>query len=421
MTTLSRLVLLSCIALVLAGCSDNATCPGGNDSEGKPITRDELVESDNAFGFRLFKELVKENPDTNVFISPLSVSLALGMTANGARGATLRAMLSTLGLEGYSLESANETYHALVEFLTALDPQVQFEVANSIWCREGTGFNQEFFDDCTTYFNALMRDINFADPASSDTINAWVCQKTHGRICEMVPKPIGLNVVMILLNAIYFLGTWRYEFDPAYTADEWFRLPDGSTTQCRMMKRPGPEPEPGTYILSDCKYYSDDILQIVDLPYGDSLFTMTVLLPRIEVDVDTLVERLDPSQWQRWINNLQDCRGRVALPRFELGFDANLNEVLKALGMGIAFGGAADLSGIAPGLFISDVRHKTYVRVDEEGTEAAAVTEVDIATGYTPDCAHFEVWVSRPFIFAIRENEANTILFVGKVTNPGYY
>jgi serine protease inhibitor len=414
------LFLLCCVCFVFTGCSDNATSPLDDQSDGEPITREELVESDNAFGFRLFRQLVDENPDSNVFISPLSVSLALGMTANGARGATLEAMLSTLGLEGYSLESANETYKALVEFLTALDPEVQFEVANSIWCPNQYSFRQEFFDDCKTYYDALVRDIDFTDPASSDTINEWVCEKTHGRICEMVPKPIDAMVMMILLNAIYFKGTWRYEFDPAYTSDEWFYLPDGSRTRCSMMKRPGPDPEPYTYILSDYKYYSDDTLQIVDLPYGDSLFTMTVLLPRPEVHIDTLIGLLDASRWQWWAGKLLDCRGRVGMPRFELEFGANLNQALKALGMGIAFGAGADFSRMCNslGLFISDVRHKTYVRVDEAGTEAAAVTEVDMSTGYTPDCSHFSFWASRPFVFVIRENQANTILFIGKITNP---
>jgi serine protease inhibitor len=412
--------LVFCVTMALTGCSDRCVCPEGDRYEtGAIMNREALVRYSNSFGIRLFKELVNERPDSNVVVSPLSAALALGMTANGAGGATLDSILSVLGFADYSLKSANECYQGLMEFLGGLDPQVEFEVANSIWCRAGFQFKRTFFERCCAYFDSEPRSLDFGLPGAADTINAWVNEKTHGRIKGIVRKPIPEIVVMYLLDAIYFLGTWKDEFDPAYTGDDWFSLADGSDVPCRMMKRPGPEPDPGTYILSDFVYYSDDSLQIVDLPYGDSLFTMTVLLPKPNTDLESFISDLTPERWDWWIGNLKDCHGRLLMPKFELEYETELKDALGRLGMGVAFRGEADFSGMADmSLFITDVRHKTYVKVDEVGTEAAAVTMVEISTGNTPDCAHFEMAVQRPFLFVIRENVANTIIFIGKVAIP---
>jgi serine protease inhibitor len=310
-----------------------------------------------------------------------------------------------------------------MDFLLSLDPKVQFEIANSIWCREGIQFKEAFFERCGAYFDAQPRSLDFNLPDAADTINAWVNEKTHGRIPEIVGSPIPPLVVMYLLDAIYFLGTWKDEFDPAYTADDWFTRPDGYPAPCRMMKRPGPEPEPDCYILSDFVYYSDDSLQIVDLPYGDSLFTMTVVLPKPGIDVDLLISNLTPEKWELWTGNLNDCHGRLLMPRFELEYATRLVDALENLGMGIAFDvETADFSAMADiPLFISDVLHKTYIRVDENGTEAAAVTSVEISTGNTPDCDSFLMEVRRPFLIVIRENVGNTIIFLGKIADPGFF
>ncbi len=413
--------LVLAISVGFTSCSDHSVCPEGDPYEtGTVMSREDLVNFSNSFGMRLLKELVQEKPDSNVIISPLSVALALGMTANGAGGSTLDSILYVLGFSDYSLKSANECFQGLMEFLPNLDPEVEFEIANSIWCREGMQFKDSFFERCNAYFDAELRSLDFNLPDAGDTINAWVSEKTHGRIQEIVAKRIPDIVVMYLLDAIYFLGTWKDEFDPAYTADDRFTLADGSRVPCRLMKRPGPEPEPGTYILSDFVYYSDDSLQIVDLPYGDSLFTMTVVLPKPGVSLDMLISDLTPEQWEWWTGSMKNCQGRLLLPKFELEYGTGLLDALTNMGMGIAFGAGADFSGMADmALFISDVRHKTYMRVDEQGTEAAAVTVVDIATGITPDCWSFTMAVQRPFLIVIRENVANTIIFLGKIADPG--
>jgi serine protease inhibitor len=349
------------------------------------------------------------------------VSMALGTLLNGARGATRDSMLSVLQIDGYSVRSANEQYRHLIDLLPALDPEVVFEIANSIWGDLRVVFKEAFVESCETYFDAEVRTIDFIHPDAVDTINAWVSDKTHGRIPGILPEDIPPILVMGI-NAIYFLATWSKEFDPEYTSDELFTLPDGSSTLCRMMKRPGPEPAPYTNIVCDYEYYSNDDVQIVDLAYGDSLFSMTLFLPRETVHVDTLISWLDADMWLTYIESLQDCFGRVQMPRFEVEYSNGLEDILSAMGMGIVFSTAADLTGILDGdYWVGAVRHATYLRVDEAGTEAAAVTEWDIPTGNTPDCYCFKMTLNRPFVFAIREKQTGTILFLGKIADPVYF
>jgi serpin B len=396
--------------------------------DGTPTSRDELVEGINGLGFGILKELVREFPDSNVVASPLSISLALGMTVNGARSMTRDEMLSVLGLAGHSVPGADEVYRELTELLTSLDPEVQFEVANSAWCQSGATFKQPFLDACRTYFNAEVRDVDFAgDPyGSPDSINAWVNDRTHGKIPEIVPTPGDPLTRLMLVDAIYFLGRWRKEFDPTYTRDGWFTLPNGSRQLCKMMKRPGPDPEPGHINLDDFEYYSEyspypnyDGFQMVDLAYGDSIFSMSIVLPYGRTTIDELISQLNTTQWNEWIADLDHCHGILTMPRFELRFAQDLKPALMALGMVTPFvPGTADFSGIADfALWISRVLHATYIKVNEAGTEAAAVTVVDITTGIPPDCAEFHMDVNRPFLFVIRENRANTILFMGRVAH----
>jgi len=411
-----------CVCVGLTGCSDRIGCPEDPDYDaGLEMTQADLVRFSNSFGIRLFKELVSEQPDSNIIVSPLSVALALAMTTNGAAADTHDSMLSVLGFPDYSLKSANECFRALQGFLTNLDPKVEFDIANSVWCRQGFDLSAQFSDRCRTYFNAEVRNLDFDLPGAGDTINAWVSEKTRGRIETIVPHDIPGYVLMYLLDAIYFLGQWKDQFDPTYTRDGSFTTQGGTLVPCRLMRRPGPEAEFPQLNVSDFVYYSDDSLQIVDLPYGDSLFTMTILLPREwNGSIGWLIDRLSPPRWDQWARGLHTCRGELLLPRFQLRYEASLVQALSALGMGIAFGGGADLTGISGGFLpISDVRHKTFIRVNEQGTEAAAVTVVEIPIGNVPDCAQFRMHVRRPFLFVIRENAANTIIFIGKVVDPG--
>lgn len=401
------------LSLLLVTCGDQSTSP---QTAGAPVITEaerHVIDSNNAFGLDLFGAVNQgSKTEENIFISPFSASMALGMTANGARTTTLEAMMNTLGFSGLTMYQMNSSYRSLIDMLMGLDPLTVFEIANSIWYDRNRIFRQEFLDTCATYFDATVRPLNFADDATVDTINAWVEDKTHGKIDQIIEPPIGEDVVMYLINAIYFLGTWLQEFDPELTSTADFYLADGSKVTCDMMRRPGDEEK------CEFMYLANDFFQAVDLPYGDDWYSMTVFLPRYGLDVDSLVGELTKENWDAWTAAFEADSGTLYLPKFEVEYDILLNDALASLGMGIAFDPyGADFRGMRDegGLWINRVIHKTYVKVDEEGTEAAAVTAVEMVE---TSVGSFVMNVNRPFVFAIREKHSGTILFIGKILNP---
>ncbi len=400
---LSTLVLLAGIGIM--------HCSGPTEPEYSVLPRAltpeeiELAQSSDRFGLKLFREVVRQDADNNIFISPLSVSMALGITANGAAEATLDSMRATLGLAGLTEAESNAAYQSLIELLTGADPQVQFDIANSIWYRDIWTFNDDFLQRCRDYFDAVVRGLDFSKSAAADTINAWVDENTNGKIEKIVEKPIDPYTVMFLINALYFKGTWTYEFDPENTRDDEFILSDGSRTECQMMNQE-----------ADFLYLQTEHFQAVDLPYGDGLFSMTVLLPRSEVHVDSVIALMTPENWSAWTSSFDTTNIYLGLPKFTLEYELLMNDVLKALGMNIAFSGSADFTRMygPGGLFINDVKHKTFVRVDEEGTEAAAVTSVSMGAVSAPP----SMIINRPFVFVIRERTSGALLFMGKIVEP---
>ncbi|MGD9899888.1 MAG: serpin family protein [Calditrichaceae bacterium] len=368
----------------------------------------QLAEADNVFSLKLFREVNNVESEKDIFISPLSVSFALGMTLNGAAEETYQAIRRTLEFDNLDPDEINATYKSLIEYLTKIDPKVAVQIANSIWYREGFSVKDEFLKTNQFYFNAEIAALNFADPDAVVTINNWVDNNTNGKITRIVDT-INDEIVMLLINAVYFKGDWMYEFDPEDTFDGSFYLPDGSTEICRMM------PQENTF-----DYFSNDSFQAVDLPYGNSAYSMTVFLPAEEADINQIIKQMDGTAWENWINGLSQKKGRLVLPKFKKEYDINLNDILKTLGMEVAFNaGVADFSNIneTAELFISKVTHKTFIEVDEKGTEAAAVTAVEVGvTSVDPD--YFVMEVNRPFFFVIREKHSGTILFMGKILNP---
>ena len=406
MSRKSNFLLMLLMSLFLLQCSKNPVTPDNPPPRELTSAEKSLIESDNKFGLKLFGEICAEEKDSNVFISPLSVSMALGMTYNGANGTTQEAMQKTLELSGLTLEEVNESYKSLIELLTGLDPKVRFDIANSIWYRQGWSFEQDFLDLCREYFDALVTGLDFSHPDAAETINAWVDQSTNGKIKEIVDDPIGGAIVMFLINAIYFKGTWTYQFDPDATKDDEFILPDGTVKPCKMMSQQG-----------DFKYFSNPVFQAIDLPYGDGEFSMTVFLPCPEADINSLIAEFTQENWDDWVSSFSEQSLELFLPRFKLECEFGLNRVLKSMGMEIAFDPSrADFTKMfKPGrIWIGRVKHKTFVEVNEEGTEAAAVTSVVMGTTSVNPIMR----VDRPFVFAIRENHSQTILFIGKVVNP---
>jgi len=394
----------------LQGCRTSTTGP----SEGPQIvtqlsTMEKAVSSsDNSFGFKLFATINGSQQNKNVFISPFSVSMAFGMLLNGANGPTLDSLERALGDAGMSLSDINTSYKNISSYLSALDAQVIFQNANSIWYRNGFPVLPAFTSVNKTYFDAEVASLDFTQPTAAQTINSWVDTKTNGKIPTIIGGNIPSDVVMYLINAIYFKGAWTSRFDTANTKEAPFTCADGSVTQCNFMN------QEHTFA-----YYGDNSLQAIDLPYGDKSFSMTILLPAAGTSIDQFASALTQLQWDAIISKLDSAEVDISLPKFTLNYSRSLRDDLTALGMGIVFDPMrADLSRISQtgGLSVSDVLHKTYVDVNEEGTEAAAATVI-IMVGN----AYIQTPVMRidhPFIFAIREHQSGTILFIGKIDSP---
>ena len=365
----------------------------------------EVVSSENLFGIKLFKALNDAKPDSNLFISPLSVSMALGMTLNGAADSTYEAMKNTLELQGLTEGEINQAYKDLIELLVNLDDKVVMNIANSIWIEDDFTVLQPFIDVNKTFFDAEIESFDVADPNAVDIINKWVEEKTNGKIKDIIDV-IPPNIALYLINAIYFNGTWTYEFDKNDTKDESFYNFDNSISTIPLMS-----------INVTLPALLTDSISVVDIPYGDSLFSMTVILPNRKNDINKLAESINNDTWDEWLSQLTAQELDLYLPRFKLEWDDNLKDVLTELGMGIAFDpDNADFTRINPQfpLWISRVLHKTFIEVTEEGTEAAAATVVEMvfeSAGSTIPIFR----VDHPFIFAIRERHSGTILFMGKV------
>ena len=408
MLKLLNFVLMLCIIVGSIQWVESPAWSAEKITQKLSVSEQRLVESGNRFGFKLFKEVIREEKNKNVFISPLSVSMALGMAYNGASGTTKDAIQETLELSDLSLQEMNESYKSLIDSLTRLDSKVLFKIANSIWYRMELSFVKEFMDLNRIYFNAQVKGLDFKDPNAPKVINGWVDETTSGKIKEIVDT-IDPLTVMFLINAIYFKGNWACEFERKLTEDDFFTLPDGSKKPCKMMI------QNGTF-----KYFETEDFQAIDLPYGNGKFSMMIFLPRLGKNVDSLVAEFNQENWNQWISSFSKQQGILQLPKFTLEYELTLNDILKALGMSIAFDPSqADFARMYKGperLYISKVKHKTFVEVNEEGTEAAAVTSVEMkCTSVFPSCL---MRVDRPFIFAIRENHSQTILFMGKIVEP---
>jgi len=416
MTRTLSLAALALFSAAFFGCRDEgglSSADHGTPVPPGPLSAQEkaVVSAGNDFGFRLFVGLNPEYAGQNVFVSPLSVSMALGMTMNGARGATKTAMATTLGFGGMAQEDINRSYSGISALLTVLDPTVQMQIANSIWYRPTLNVLDSFKTVNMTYFNAEVNSIDFSSPSSADIINGWVSQHTAGKITSIISPPISPAVMMYLINAIYFKGSWTYRYDPQYTKADQFTRDDGSQMTCSMMSQ-----------MDTIPYCASGGVQVVDIPYGSGSFSMTVVLPPPGVNIDAFVGSLTQAQWDGWIAGLSRRAVALWMPKFKIEYGAaSLARTLGALGMSIAFSPGADFTGIdARGsLAISDVLHKTFVQVDEEGTEAAAVTVV-IVVGTVVGGEKGPVYLklNRPFLYAIREHATGSLVFIGKLAFP---
>ncbi|MHB1194181.1 MAG: serpin family protein [Longimicrobiales bacterium] len=396
-------------ALLLSACGDPVG-PGAEEITELPraLTSSEkaVIQSGNSFGLELMRQVAARDMRPNVVLSPLSASMALGMALNGADGATFDAMRSTLGFGGLGQAEINGSYRSLLELLTGLDPQVRFDIANSVWANKNVPFHAAFLQAVQAAFDATVESRDFADAATLEAINAWVKANTGGLI-EKILDQLDPSMAAILINAIYFDGTWTSSFDPAKTKSAAFTRENGSAAQVDMMNLSG-----ATFPFGGGADYT-----AVELPYGGQAFSMVVVVPNGGTTARAFLKGLDAARWEAILQGLTPREvDQVSIPKFTLAFDTYLNDPLIAMGMGPAFRSGADFTKMSPdGVCIDYVRQKTYIDVDEKGTKAAAVTAVGMRvvsfTGLIAD---------RPFVFAIRERLSGTLLFVGLVGDPTF-
>ncbi len=366
----------------------------------------ELTHDNNDFGFSLFNAVNNNSKGENIFISPFSISAALAMTLNGARDETNVEMTETLKYSGWNKDSLNTAFRDLLQLLPDLDKKVKINNANSIWYRTGFEVLPDFLDVNKNFFNAEVRDKDFSNPNSVIEINKWIEDKTEGKIRDVL-KTLDPQAVMLLINAIYFKAQWKNEFDKKETKIEKFYLENGNQINVSMMHSS----------KMKLPFYQSSKFSMIDLPYSDSVYTMSILLPNINHGVDEIINDLNIVNWENIQDKMFNTEIEVAIPKFKLEYKTSLKSILPNLGMKLAFiPGVADFSGINSfgNLYIDDVIHQSFVEVDEAGTEAAAATVVIISNTSVGN----EFYANRPFVFLIRDNKTKSILFIGKMMNP---
>jgi serine protease inhibitor len=412
-----KLIASATAMLMLAGISGiYISCERLKDDPlpGDPVPIDltlkqkEIVDSANKFAFDIFKPIVGETKGSeNMMISPFSISSALSMVLNGAAGETFEAVRHTLRYDDKTLEEINQAYLKLLEEMIPVDKRVTVEVANSVWAEKRLTIKQSYVDALEHWYLAEARNIDVSDPNAVDIVNGWIEDKTHDRIQDMLDY-LSPDLAMLLINAIYFNGKWRYQFEKDDTHDRPFYVTPESPVEVPMM-----------YQEENFAVTRTGNSTLVELPYGQGNYSMVVMLPDEGISLAEAAATLNSEDWSAWMSSLSLGASEVqlSLPRFEYEYKRELKDDLTAMGMGIAFSGAADFSNITDqGIFISRVLHQTFIKTDEEGTEAAAATVVEFEFTSIPSTT--VVNVNRPFLYFIRETTTGTIVFMGQVSDP---
>jgi len=412
---LSLFIALGLFAGLLAGCSaDPAQAEqnsGQNNSHAIPndsfdqnkISR-EVVEGNMRFAFDIFRQLNQEDAQQNVFISPFSISGALTMAYQGAATTTKEAMAKTLGYSSLEDDRIKESYKNLIPYLTRLDDKVKLNIGNSVWVREGENIKQDFLTVNQDVFKASVNPLDFNRPDAADQINQWVSRATNEKIDKIINPPIAEDVILYLINAVYFKGDWAVRFESKNTFTTQFKSENGKEGRVEMMSRTG-----------KVHYGQGEGFQAVRLPYGSGKAAMYCILPEENQPINDFIATLDAGRWQAIKDSISERdEVNLQLPRFKLEYGIkNLNDSLKALGMGIAFTDKADFSGIGDNICISRVLHKAVIEVNEEGSEAAAATATEMQLTSIANPVAFIA--DRPFVFLIVDDQTGTILFMGKL------
>ena len=412
----TRIFILLTVGFVFSINSCNSDLMDNTD--GKPAQPIELtlkqvekVSADNRFSFAMFREISALNDKPNTFFSPLSLHFALGMLYNGASGETRTEMAEVLGMSNFTDIEINEYYRKISQALLKIDPQTDITIANSIWYRSGFPVKQPFKDVNKKYFDASVQSLDFNKPDAADIINKWCSDKTKKRITEIVQKPIDSNTMIYLINALYFKSKWSLytKFDKADTKQGDFTKADLSLMKVNLMEQKNTLP-----------YYADDSVQCIELSYGNLAFSMVLMLGSNGMDIDRLIDFLDDSTWQNIMAKMRGQKVWLKLPRFKTECEMNLVKPLYNIGMRRIFVGG--FTNISDGdLAVSVIKQKTFVEVNEEGTEAAAITAIGMEGANFNSNEQLEpvqFFADRPFLYLIKERSTGAILFIGRMDEP---
>ena len=369
-----------------------------------------LVAANSGFAADIFSALSEEG--RNIMISPLSISIALAMATNGASDENLEEMKDVLGFDGMTMENVNTQFFNLINSLVEVDEDIVLSIANSVW------MDDEFEPRVKEAFLSALEDSYAAEPytldfvldTAPDTINDWVFEHTDGKI-EKIIEQIGADAVMYLINAIYFKASWTVTFDKENTYEGTFTKSDDTTVKADFMTYK--DDQEFSFYSSG---YEDSDYSVVRLPYGRDKFAFYGIIPNGDGTVADLVTDMKENGIDKYFENLEKKEIPVILPKFKLEWEKSLVDIFKSLGMEKAFatGGFLNLAENGDDLYISDIKHKTFIEVNEEGTEAAAVTSVEFGATAIPD----GFYGTRPFVYIIRDDRSGTILFMGKVEDP---
>ena len=400
---MKRAVAAFGLVLLLAGCGGviPAATPPRPDSVDSRI-----AQASDQFGIALLQAVAAAQPDENLFLSPTSAQVVLSLTANGARGETQQEMLAALGYGELALAEVNEANQALRGLLADPDPKVQLSIANAVWYQKGMKVAPAFREVASQQYGVQVNETTFGDPKAAQAINRWVSDQTRGRIPQLLNET-SPQEVMVLVNALYFKGEWEEPFTSDLTRQRPFHKLDGSEKPVAFMHR-----------TASFGYVAEEGLVGVRLPYGEGDLSLYAFMPD---RWEGFLEELTPERYQGWIAAVEQERIRLALPKVKLEAGAMLNLPLQALGMVQAFNSTqADLSGLfttSDGVFISQVIQKTFLEINEKGTEAAAATAVRTNGGAAP-AEPVEVVLDHPFLLAIRDDRTGVTLFMGAILEP---
>jgi len=414
---LSLFALLAVVAV--AGCSNGTSEPNHVSAYKAEDANPELSAAMNKFALDLYAKLEDEpgeaDPGPNRMISPAGIGIALSMLKDGAEGETAQQMDGMLHLNGMSPEVLAESQMILSDLLRGSDPAVKMDIANSLWSRQGFEVNKDYAERIEKSYGAQVQAIDFTSDQAVSTINQWASDNTSGKIPEVVEAPLSENLVLLLMNAMYFKGDWSEPFKKGQTEDLPFYPEGGQEVKVPTMRQSG-----------DYAYLDGEGFEAVRLPYGETKnFGMILALPDENRSLDEFKRQQLPN-FNAWSQELSDNEGSIELPRFKLKDKLTLKATLSALGMVDAFSDqTAELGGLAangaePGdIFVSFVTHDTFIEVNEEGTEAAAVTVIGAETTSAPaPQTPFDLKFNRPFFFAITDRTTGAIVFMGEVGNP---